>query len=192
MTPLARIDGESLKANIALNDYAPLGAGRSLRLLAEKYRQAKGEKPPTIHLSTLEQWSAAFMWQARIAEYEKQNQIALLQKRQQRQLEWEEKAWTMATHLFNIAQQMSNFPLVQTKTKDGKTIIIPMHWTADTIPRMVQTADKLARLATHTETDIQQINLNLDEILPEGVSPEQFDLLIDGLAAQLLQQINPD
>lgn len=66
---------ESDKALIACGDYLRMGPGRSLMKLVEKYRgQSGGEPgvnlPPTKRLSTLEEWSAKFSWQARAAEYD--------------------------------------------------------------------------------------------------------------------------
>ena len=69
--PLALRAGESKRANIALRDYADMGAGRSIRALAERYRQqaASGAqaKPSTARLPTLWGWSKRFEWQLRVA-----------------------------------------------------------------------------------------------------------------------------
>jgi hypothetical protein len=113
--PLARAKGESTKANRALQDYADLGPGRSLALLAKGYAgeielgepgydlfrpyrvQSGGEpgaKPPSKRLSTLEGWSSRYQWQARLAAYqdlenEKREAIREARREALEDLDWE-------------------------------------------------------------------------------------------------------
>lgn len=63
--PLRRIEGETVKAHRALQDYAIMGPGRSLRRLADDYQTQ--DKPPTKRRQTLEKWSTKFAWQDRVA-----------------------------------------------------------------------------------------------------------------------------
>ena len=77
-TPLSRIKGETQKAHNALMDYFLLGA--SLEKLRQKYVKNTLTEPPTIHLRTLQGWSARYHWQARIAQQaENENAIILAQ-----------------------------------------------------------------------------------------------------------------
>ena len=69
-------EGEGSKAFRAFTDYCNLGAGRSLRKLAQAYRlQSEGEAravlPPTVRPATLEQWSSTFRWVERSKLYER-------------------------------------------------------------------------------------------------------------------------
>lgn len=65
--PLPR---ESNRTRAAFEDYYAMGPGRSLTALVAGYR-VRGEsdpRPPARRLATVKAWSAAFGWQARIAE----------------------------------------------------------------------------------------------------------------------------
>lgn len=73
--PLAPTPDEPARASRALNDYALLGAGRTLAQLAEGYRtrpRSGPEKPPTRQLSQLKVWSTQWGWVARVAAYDAQ------------------------------------------------------------------------------------------------------------------------
>jgi len=183
--PLIKVDGESIKANTALNDYALMGKGRSLRKLQKIYVEHP-EPPPTKNLQTLERWSSENQWQVRIADHERLRYLEQIARREERLLEWEDKAWQVANQLMERAEQMLKFPLVETETKNGKTIVTPARWSVDTIARFVQTADKVARLATHAETEHHQVEVDWLKSLPPHVSPEQVDSYVDELAAQVL------
>lgn len=64
-----RREGESDKAVIAFNDYARMGAGRSLEKLCDRYQTAT-ESLPTKRLATLKQWSIDFDWVERASAYD--------------------------------------------------------------------------------------------------------------------------
>ena len=68
--PLALAAGESSKQNQALNDYAGMGPGRSLRLLVSRYREVARSSAPTHNQSTLQKWSVAYGWQERAEAYD--------------------------------------------------------------------------------------------------------------------------
>jgi hypothetical protein len=63
---------ESSRARAAFTAYQALGPGRSLERLAATYQTCTKPAPPTRHLTTLKQWSAAHRWQQRIGEHERQ------------------------------------------------------------------------------------------------------------------------
>ena len=199
LDPLAQVDGESAKANVALRDYALLGGGRSLRLLLERYStqergqsegKARAEKPPTTRLATLEEWSAAHKWQARVADYERLRLEERLRRRSEREQEWEDKAWRAANALLEKAEQMLKFPVVETRTKDGQTIVVPARWSVDTIARLAQAADKMARASTGVESEPKESDFDWIKSLPEGVSAEDVEFVLDELAAQVLNGLD--
>jgi hypothetical protein len=69
--PLAAVQGETRSASVVLRDYALMGLGGcrcSLRELHQQYlkREQAGERPPSVRLSTLEEWSRAFRWQEQV------------------------------------------------------------------------------------------------------------------------------
>lgn len=65
--PLAKMPGETQRANDALRDYYAMGPGRSLTNLLESYRNQEATKPPpTKRLDSLKGWSTKFAWVARV------------------------------------------------------------------------------------------------------------------------------
>ena len=77
-TPLSRIKGETQKAHNALMDYFLTGV--SLEKLRQKYVKTTLNAPPTIHLRTLQGWSARYHWQARIAQQAENDNAIILEK----------------------------------------------------------------------------------------------------------------
>lgn len=65
-----RIEGETDKAVIALNDYLRMGIGRSLEKLYHIYTETTLEKPPTYSLRWLKEWSRLYGWQERASAYD--------------------------------------------------------------------------------------------------------------------------
>lgn len=65
-----RQNGESDSAVIACNDWLRMGPGRTLSLLAEKYREKPQKTVPTQSLHTLQGWSKKFSWATRSTEFD--------------------------------------------------------------------------------------------------------------------------
>jgi hypothetical protein len=63
---------ESSRARAAFTAYLALGPGRSLERLAATYQTCTKPAPPTRHLTTLKQWSAAHRWQERVMQHERE------------------------------------------------------------------------------------------------------------------------
>lgn len=57
---------ETNRARQAFEDYYFMGPGRSIRKLHQTYIKYASEKPPTIHLRTLLEWSTVHGWQERV------------------------------------------------------------------------------------------------------------------------------
>lgn len=188
LDPLAADDGETTKANQALRDYALLGSGRSLKKLCQKYeqlRQAGSDQPPTTRLPTLEQWSKENKWQARVADYDRLLFLERDNLRRRRFQEWEDRSWTVANDLMGKAEQMLKFPLVETVTRDGQTTVSPARWSLDTVSRLTTTADKLARASTGN-AEGEPDDLDWLRNLPDGLTPDDLDLIIEEWAAQMM------
>jgi hypothetical protein len=96
--PLGRIKGETAKHHRAINDYAQLGAGRSLTKLIKHWaRHPTPEPTPTKHLRTLKLWSAKYQWQARIAAW-------AAQRTAEERLIWQERELAARTQNWEIAE----------------------------------------------------------------------------------------
>jgi len=76
-----RKDNESDRAVQACNDYLRLGAGRSLRKLAQKYNKVKQTATPTDSLSTLGTWSTDYEWKQRSSLYDAELEAKRNEKR---------------------------------------------------------------------------------------------------------------
>lgn len=152
--PLARMSGERTDANQALNDYALMGAGRSLAKLCDWYRgQRVGNvgagsgggppaQPPTTRLPTLEAWSARYDWQRRVAAWQAIEAAKERELWEQRRREWRERAFELAQKLADKAEEMLKRPVPNE----------PTGWNFNTPPQMLAVADKLARLAAEMDT----------------------------------------
>lgn len=171
-----RLPGETDKAFAALRVYLELGSERSLDAVSK-----------TLHKSVtfLARWSTRWNWVARAGVYD--NYMANLeqakreraltseaQKWAERQIEHREKAWRVSQALIEKAEMMLKFPLTRQRTADGKTIVEPLKWSLTDAARLLETADKTARLSAELPTEIVEgmpTLLKLIEILrAQGVS----------------------
>ena len=137
--PLALVEGEPTAANQALNDYATMGAGRSLTALIQRYTEPiPTTPPPTKQIATVKRWSVAWVWQERVEAFDeltRQKQRADYESRWAERVEAEREAtWDIAQKLRARALEMLQFPLatVEQVTKrqlgpDGKTTEIYMN-----------------------------------------------------------------
>lgn len=190
--PLAQLDDETPKAFAALHDYVQMGAGRSLRLLAQQYKDQTDPRPPTRQLSQLKEWSTSFHWQQRVAVYDEQLRKAERQKVEQLRLkraaEIAESDWELGEMLRKKAREMLSFPLAVVERETGKrqtldgevtidmTIVKPAKWGFADAAKVAEAATKLARLATDQPTDRQ--HLQIDGMTPRDLSNLTRDELL--------------
>jgi hypothetical protein len=182
--PLARVPGESKLASQALQDYARQTPGkRSLRELRAGYIQRASssdaaQTPPTTKQNTLDAWSLRNEWQARVNRFDDLEvarvqalrdaaEAAEIEKWAKRRQEHREREWTLATGLAERATSMLRTPLFRTETEDGRNVIMPARWDWGDVPRVADTASKLARLAAEMPTAREHLAF-------EGVSDEQL------------------
>jgi hypothetical protein len=191
--PLALAEGESPKANLALNDYALMGAGRSLAGLIQKYAgRMPGSTSPTTNLIVLKRWSAADAWQDRVARYDVllvERERAAYEARWAHRREAErEETWQLAQALRDKARKMLEFPLADVEQVTARrpgpggvqhidmTVIKPARWALRDIATMGETAAKLARLSADLPTE----RLAIEDLTPrdlEGMRTEELLLL---------------
>lgn len=192
--PLDLAEGETPKANQALNDYALLGPARSLANLHQTYTKPApdGARIPTVHLRILKGWSADFAWQARVAAYDAQVQA---REREAYEARWaarreaeREETWQLAQELRGKAKKMLEFPLVDveqvTARRQGPagvqhvdmTVIKPARWGFRDVATMAEAAAKLARISAEMPTE----HVVFEDLTPrdlEAMSTEQLLLL---------------
>lgn len=191
--PLALVEGEPTAANQALNDYATMGAGRSLTALIQRYTEPiPTTPPPTKQIATVKRWSVAWVWQERVEAFDeltRQKQRADYESRWAERVEAEREAtWDIAQKLRARALEMLQFPLatVEQVTKrqlgpDGKTteiymnVVKPAKWVLRDAALVADIASKLARLSAE---------LPIDRLAIDGLSPRDLENMpIDQLLA---------
>ena len=194
--PLARVPGESQRANSALREYAqqPAGQRSQRRLLQEFIRRASGgdpaQRPPTTSKLTLISWSLRDEWQARVARYDtleaerfRQARAAAdaveIAKWAARRQEIREREWAQAQSLSERATAMMRTPLFRTETEDGRNVIMPARWDWADVPRIADTASKLARLAAEmpTSRDRHEFEDMTDADVADTLASEIADLI---------------
>lgn len=175
--PLARIPGETSRANQALRDYYHQGTTRSLRKLLAAYREqiaaGAASEPPTRRLQTLTGWSMTLAWQMRIDAQEALDRKAESAARQ-RALEesarlWAERREQLREQDWSDAQALRD--LARTIVKEGPKYIkasrrvirgegdqpdrevITLALDGALAVRAMETSSKLQRLSAGMETE---------------------------------------
>lgn len=187
-----RQPGETNKAYQAFTIYRDMGTDRTL----ENVARALG-KSATL----MERWSATYNWKARAMAFDNYlmnlhlgaETQAIGKKADQwakRQMEHREEMWALRQQLVDKAKAMLAWPLYETQTTDGKTIVKPTRWGLADAARIVDTADKVGRLASELPTEIANLTPDLialfNDLRKAGTEPSEF---IKG-AAQRVRAIN--
>lgn len=182
--PLDKGRGESDKANKALDDYARMGAGRSLRKLAEKYEKLQasdktgtdaGPIPPTTSLKTLGTWSNKFRWLDRVEAWEAIEKEKDKQLWEERRRKLKEQDWDQGELLRERAQsflaQLPRFLRSSTETieRDGvivQIVTVGLNTNLTELSNVLKTASGLQRLAAEEPTDrVQYSGALLDQLI---------------------------
>jgi transposase-like protein len=182
---MEQLPDESPKAFAAFRAYAELGAKRSTTAVARTLSRSA----PLIR-----RWSARYQWVKRAAafdaglervasaaeEKELTTQAGLWAKRMQ---ETREAAYIMADRLIEKAEAMLKFPLAETTTRDGKTMVRPGRWTFADAARMLEGANRLKQLATGLPTE------RLEHSGPDGTPMTVPAISVQNLEAVVFDQI---
>lgn len=177
-SPLVRLPNENKQHWQAVQDYARLGAGRSLLRLQERYLKDTGE-PPTRSHQTLKQWSARFSWQARVDEFDawadEQDEIAWAQRRR----EMKEADWADGGSLRDLGQRILReaprfIRRTETALPDGNRLIV-LALDAGLAIRALQAGSTLQRLATDEPTE----NTNLSGSALDAALARELGRLVD-------------
>lgn len=107
-----------------------------------------------------------------------------------READLREAEWKASRQMADIVQQILSSPLYDVETKDEETgqvvILKPGKWTFDTAARLMEGSSKFGRLALNmTPGGRQELELNLRDALPPGVTPEQAEAVKFKLAKAL-------
>lgn len=161
-----KVQFENSNARQAWADYVALGPGRTISKLHRLYEDRREhEDVPSTNLATLRKWSTSFDWRGRIARMEDEQSADLTRtqifREQKARQDHKVELISLVEALRSRAREMLKFPLAEiTKTVDGRTTIIkPIKFTAADIPRYIEAADKLLRLALEMPTGERQLDL---------------------------------
>lgn len=151
-----RQPGESAQAFDAFRIYRDLGPdGRS----TAKVAQACGK-----NVSLINRWSSRNLWQARVAAYDAEQDrirtaaaaraVAEEAERWERQRQRQrEDEIAVRDKLFDRVNRILAWPIQETRTEDGKTIIKPAKWRLRDAAEMAEAASKIGRRATGMDTE---------------------------------------
>lgn len=167
LIPIERLPDEPDRAWAAFLDYCRMGPGRSLRKLVGAYReqsetarraQAGGgpgaaELPPTRRLTTVEGWSDRYSWQARVAEFDAQQQADDLARWAVRREKARDRDWAQGDGLREIADKLIGAApaVIDRMVKAGQ---LDLRF----LTQVVETASKLQRLAAGLPDSHQEIS----------------------------------
>jgi len=175
--PLHRMQGETIRANQALKDYANLGASRSISKLWRSYLEsiAAGGNPPSKNQCVMLQWSVKYRWQDRVGDWQELQQRDVTAFNLQRYEAMQKRVLTLGEALMAKAEEMAKWPIARSKTlKDGITHIIePAKWDFSTASQYVKTVHELFALISGKPTahlKIEDIEHMTDEQLREYLS----------------------
>jgi len=147
--PWERSPKESIKAYTAAKAYFDLGAKRSLAATAKSLHKSVGQ---------MKRWSVDHRWKSRKIAYDRWcNQIEQEAKEDQMRRTaqlWAERAehsreadYQMSLKMRHKAAEMLNFPLAKTTySADGTHItkVEPAHWNMGHVPRLAESASRMA------------------------------------------------
>lgn len=198
--PLARIKGESIKANTALRDYYKMGGGRSLNnLLALYVQQASSEagtKPPTRFKNTLATWSVRFSWQDRLSVQLELDDITLKEEMIERQKDVIQMDWDIGQQVRDLASAILAEAVNFVKTKrrllkgspkvvdtNGLVLdpgkpdreILTMAIDGNLLIRALTIASKLQRLSSGMESDRRGLQLSGTVNTRTGIDWDNLD-----------------
>ncbi len=150
-----RLPDESPPAYEAFKTYLEMGGGRSVREVSRRLSKS---------WTLISRWSSQHHWVERAREFDNRveritrdaEEAKLIQSAglwAQRMQETRESAFQTATKLIDKAEAMLKFPLAETTTRDGKTVIRPGRWTFADAARMLEVANRLKQLATGLPTE---------------------------------------
>jgi len=154
----------------AFRGYLALGNERSI---LESYRRYSGIEGATQAGGTYLEWVSKNEWIKRVTFFDQWQGVvedtafergaAVEQKKiAMRRAKANDTAWDMATKLIEKAKEILALPIVEERIeKDGKVIVqVPVKVRMSDAARMIEIADKLARLTSDLHTELVSFDLN--------------------------------
>jgi hypothetical protein len=174
--PWRRQPGEPQSWHLRFMRFCRMGFGRSLLGLYNQERSERGLKPKLQVSGSFEKRVVEFDWRSRAAAWDMHRERQDRTAWEKRRREWRNHEVEYAKALLKKAELMLQFPLAVTEQsvtqEGGKTIITnvinPCRWSIRDAASMIETADRLYRLALEMETNRSvtdiQIETDIEEI----------------------------
>lgn len=152
---MKRLPNEGARAYEAFCLYAHLGPDRSLNETARQLSKSK---------AIINRWAGDYHWKERVFALDEHLMSLALRAEEKRVTreagQWAERIVATREQMYAISEDliakataMLKFPLTETVSKDGKTIIKPGRWSLADAPRLLELACKLRLLATGQPTE---------------------------------------
>jgi len=173
--PWLKQPGEPETWYLRFHQFCRMGAGRSLLGLYNAERVTKGRKKALHASGTWRRRAVQYDWLTRASAYDryidKRDQAAWEKRRK----DYRKRETEYAETLLKKAEQMLQFPLAKTEQEThqdgGRTVvtnvIMPARWGIRDAAQMIETADKLYRLALELETSRAITDVTVTESLDE-------------------------
>ena len=186
--PLARLRGETRKANQALRDYCHLGPGRSLSALRKLYQDYTDQIPPTRSMATLKVWSGRYHWQDRMKAWEAQEHLKDAQAWDERRKQFREKAYELSWEALQKFADMLKWPLAETEVievdDEGRPTVVKIYpgpWNYTSAAKMLAEANRVGLLALGEVTEAQEHRLTGSVNVLAGMADDELNDTIDRL-----------
>lgn len=143
--------------------YLLTGPKRSI-LGTNNLERKRNTLPP--QRSTPSSWikmSRRWNWEERAKRFDDAQAESAVQNHMRLQEQLQQQAMQLAGAMMSKANAMLQFPLVRQKTKDGKTIIVPVKWDFNTAANLGSTGVRLVGATTGSDNkDGTNININVN------------------------------
>lgn len=154
-----------------------LGPGRSLLGAYNQVQIREGRQKSKGASPSWRKQAKEWQWESRAEAWDKQQQNKTEQRWEKSNLEWQKRReeqrqveWDLSQSLIEKAQEMMQMPLVIKRIEnEGSTVIImPARWTMRDIPAYLDTASRLAAIATERDKQSDTAELEALKTLVEA------------------------
>jgi len=164
-----RMESEPENWFLRFTRYLNAGLNRSFLGVYNDERAERGKGKALRISGAWERRVKQFDWAERARLYDLELVRSEREEWDKRRKEHREKEMKLARKLIERAEQMLQFPLARTENVSqvdngvviNQTIVNPSNWKFSDIPRVIETADKLARLAMEMETNREAIDASI-------------------------------
>lgn len=187
--------GETWKQHSAYLRYRNMSGRRSLRRLARE--MALSSSGPRYREDQLFYLSKHYFWVSRVEYAVWLEQVEFHDKLLRRRMEALDTLYEHGQKALKRFEQMTNWPLAEVSTEDGR-LILPAKWTQADASRLLAAGQRalLAGAGIISSKDLvgdapPPEARPLAEMLPPGVTQEEVDVVLETIAAKILRGLMP-